>query len=63
MHELKLPGRKTDILLRTMNEEKPVHTYVVSDLEVSSLFFDFLDDPDVFTQKSIPVGKENIQGA
>lgn len=26
MHELKLPGRKTDILLRTMNEEKPVCT-------------------------------------
>lgn len=34
---------------------------MVSDLEVSNLSSDdFLDFPDVFTQKSIPVGKENI---
>lgn len=61
MNKLKLSGRKTDILLRTMNEEKPVSTYVVSGLEVSSLSGDeFIDLPDAFTQKTIPVGKENI---
>lgn len=61
MDKLKITGRKTDILLKTMNEEKPVCTHVVSGLEVSSLSGDdFIDLPDVFTQRTIPVGKENI---
>ncbi|KAK0144587.1 hypothetical protein N1851_017040 [Merluccius polli] len=43
MNKLKLSGRKTDILLRTMNDEKPVSTYVVSGLEAtSSLVFQTL---------------------
>lgn len=58
---MKLIGRKTDILLRTMNEEKSVSTYKVSGLEVSSLSGEeFIDLPDVFTQRSVPVEKENI---
>lgn len=61
MKDLKLSGRKMDMLLRTMNEEKPVSTYVVSGLEVSSLSGDeFIDLPDAFTHKTIPVDKENI---
>lgn len=61
MNDLKLSGRKTDMLLKTMNEEKPVSTYVVSGLEVSSLFSnEFIDLPDAFTHKTIPVGKQNI---
>ena len=61
MNKLKLSGRKTDILLRTMNEEKPVRTCVVSGLEVNSLSGDeFINLPDAFTQRTIPVGKENI---
>ncbi|KAL7868352.1 hypothetical protein SRHO_G00097360 [Serrasalmus rhombeus] len=61
MDKLKLSGRKTDILLRTMNEEKPACTYVVAGLEVSSFSGDeYIDLPEVFTQRVIPVGKENI---
>ena len=49
------------MLLRTINEEKPVSTYVVSGLEVSSLSGDeFIDLPNAFTHKTIPVVKENI---
>ena len=61
MNNLRISGRKTDMLLRTMNEEKPVSTYLVSSLEVSNLSGDeFIDLPDAFTHKTIPVGKENI---
>lgn len=61
MNDLKPSGRKMDMLLRTMNEEKPVSTYVVTGLEVSSLSGDeFIDLPDAFTHKTITVGKENI---
>lgn len=61
MNDLKVNGRKTDMLVKTMNEEKPVSTYVVSSLEVSSLSGEeFFELPDVFTHKTITVGKENI---
>lgn len=61
MNSLKISGRKMDMLLRTMNEEKPVSTYVVSGLEVSIMSADeFIDLPDTFTHKTIPVGIENI---
>ncbi|KAI3356760.1 hypothetical protein L3Q82_003437 [Scortum barcoo] len=61
MNKLKLTGRKTDILLRTMSEERPASTYLVSGLEVSSLNGEeYIDLPDTFTRGTIPVGKENI---
>ncbi len=37
MSELKVNGRRTDILLRTMGDEKQVKTHIVSGLEISSL--------------------------
>ena len=60
MNKLKLSGQKTVMLLRAMNEEKPVSAYVVSGLEVSNSSGEEFDLPDVFTHKTIPVGKENI---
>lgn len=61
MSELKVNGRKTDILLKTMGDEKQVKTHIVSGLEISSLDGDeFVRLPDVFTQRTIPVHKSNI---
>ena len=61
MNKLKLSGQKTVMLLRAMNEEKPVSAYVISGLEMSNLSGEeFIDLLDVFTHKTIPVGKENI---
>lgn len=61
MNQMKVSGRRTSILLRTMGDEKPVGAYEVSGLEVSSLEEDnFLELPDVFTRKKIPVSRENI---
>ncbi|XP_035983363.1 uncharacterized protein LOC118557443 [Fundulus heteroclitus] len=61
MEKLSIRGRKTDILLRTMGQEKPVQTYNVSGLQVCSLDGDdFIELPEVFTQPAIPVNSENI---
>lgn len=61
MSELNVNGRKTDILLRTMGDEKQVKTHIVSGLEISRLDDDkFIQLPDVFTQRTIPVHKGNI---
>ena len=61
MEQLSVRGRKTEILLRTMNQEKPVQTYSVTGLEVCSLDGDdFIALPEVFTQCTIPVKRENI---
>lgn len=61
MNQLKVSGRRTSILLRTMGDEKPVGAYEVSSLEVSSLAEDnSLELPDVFTRKIIPASRENI---
>lgn len=37
MRELNAPGRKMDILLKTMGQEKTVSSYKLSGLEVASL--------------------------
>ncbi|XP_076852605.1 uncharacterized protein LOC143506910 [Brachyhypopomus gauderio] len=61
MRMLNLRGRKTEILLRTMGQEKLVHSHILSDLEVAGLEENkYVDLPSVFTQPEIPVKKENI---
>lgn len=61
MNVLKLTGRKTDILLRTMGSEKIVSTAIVSDLEVVGLHEDhFCELHTLFTQRSMPVNQANI---
>ncbi len=61
MNRLNMTGKKTNILLRTMNQEKTMVSNVVSGLEVSALFENnFIALPDVYTQTSMPVNKHNI---
>ncbi|XP_031425669.1 uncharacterized protein LOC116220856 [Clupea harengus] len=61
MTRLNLKGRRTQILLRTMNQENSVPTHVVSGIEVSALDSDnFSPLPDTFTQKKMPVTTNNI---
>lgn len=61
MRELNAPGRKLDILLTTMGQEKTVSSYKISGLEVAALKGDtYLTVPDVYTQRTIPVTKDNI---
>ena len=56
MSQLNIQGRKTNIWLQTMSNEKRVPTYVVSGLEISGLDGgSFTQLPDVFTQKEMPV--------
>ncbi|KAK0142765.1 hypothetical protein N1851_019297 [Merluccius polli] len=58
MQQLNANGRKQDILLRTMGQEKPVS---IGRLEVAALKGNgYLKLPDVYTHKSIPVTQENI---
>ncbi|XP_030214395.1 uncharacterized protein LOC115545409 isoform X1 [Gadus morhua] len=61
MTQLNAPGQKMDILLKTMGQEKYVSSHKISGLEVAALNDNkFLRLPDVYTQKSIPVTKDNI---
>lgn len=61
MSQLRLKGRKAQILLKTMGHEKLELTNIVSGLEVSGMENDrFLSLPDVYTQKEMPVTKGNI---
>ncbi|KAJ8357950.1 hypothetical protein AAFF_G00048870 [Aldrovandia affinis] len=61
MRQLNIRGRKTEIILRTMGQEKPVHSYILPDLEVCGLETrDYIDLPKVFIHRDIPVKKENI---
>ena len=61
MEDLHVEGRRTEILLRTMGQERVVNTYHVNGLEVSSIDgTDFMHLPEVFTQSRIPVSHENI---
>ncbi len=61
MSQLNIKGRKTNILLRTMAQERSVPTSIISGLEVSALNDNkFLPLPDVFTQKEMPVTTDNI---
>jgi len=61
MRRLKLSGVKTSILLRTLGQERSVDTFLLSGLEVSGLNEEnFLDLPEVYTQRTIPVSRNNI---
>lgn len=54
-------GIKMDILLKTMGQEKTVSSYKISVLEVAALNGEiYLTLPDVYTQRTIPVAKDNI---
>ena len=54
-------GKKTNILLRTMGQRKVVSAHVLSGLEVSGMGVeDFIELPDVLTQRSMPVSTLNI---
>ncbi|KAK7938715.1 hypothetical protein WMY93_002041 [Mugilogobius chulae] len=55
MNQLNLNGRKLEILLRTMGQEKVVDSYMLADLEVAGLDSDnFCHLPEIFTQKNMP---------
>lgn len=59
--QLNVQGRKINLSLNTMNSKKQVESYVLTDLEVSGLEENnFIELSKVFTQKSIPVSKENV---
>ncbi|CAM4608863.1 unnamed protein product [Leuciscus chuanchicus] len=61
MRKLNLSGVKTSILLRTLGQERSVDTFLLSGLEVSGLNEEnFLDLPEVYTQKTMPVSRNNI---
>lgn len=61
MNKLNLTGRKGNILLRTMGQEKVVRSNMVSGLEVAALDGEeFLELPKAYTQESMPVYKGNI---
>ena len=59
--KLNVRGKRTSILLRTMGQKKIVNAHVLSGLEVSDLNMnDFIELPDVLTQKNMPVSSLNI---
>lgn len=58
---LNLKDKRTNILLRTMSQNKIVNVQVLSGLEVSELKTnDFIELPDVLTQSTMPVSTLNI---
>lgn len=61
MRQLGIEGRKTQILLRTMGQKKLEQSYIVSGLEVSGVKENvYIDLPDTYTHKDIPVSRESI---
>ena len=61
MEDLHMQGKSTEILLRTMGQERVIKTQRVTGLEVSSCHeSDFIQLPEVFTQDRIPVCHGNI---
>ena len=61
MRDLRIEGKKTQILLRTMGQEKLEETYEVTGLEVSSLDGgNTIDLPPVWSQAELPVSKTDI---
>ncbi|KAI2668803.1 hypothetical protein H4Q32_005610 [Labeo rohita] len=60
MRRLNLNGRKTKISLLTMSPKSTVTSYVVNNLEISSLTGkDFYRLPEVYTQSKMPVSSAN----
>jgi len=61
MRKLHLNGRKTNICLLTMSPKTTVSSYVISNLEISSLDGNhFYELPEVYTQKQMPVSQANM---
>lgn len=61
MRKLNLNGNRTSIFLRTMEHENTVNTGVLTGLEIASDSGDqFYDLPDLYTQRSMPVTKNNV---
>ncbi len=61
MNRLGLSGKRSNILLRTMGQDKVTTTHVVSGLEVAGLNEeDFWELPDAYTQETMPVHSGNI---
>lgn len=61
MEDLHVVGRRTEILLRTMGQERAVGTHRITGLEVSNVEeSNFTELPEVFTQDRIPVSHGNI---
>lgn len=59
--QMNVQGRRTELTLSTINSKARVESYVITDLEVSSLEDNnFIPLSKVFTQKGIPVSRENI---
>lgn len=59
--KLNLSGKRSNILLKTMGQEKVVSSYIVPDLEVAALEDDaFIELPKAYTQLSMAVHKANI---
>ena len=61
LNKLNIRGKRTNILLRTMNQEQSVITYMANGIEVSALNENnFIALPEVYTQKSMPVDTDSI---
>lgn len=61
IRQLGIEGKKTQILLRTMGQEKLEPSYHLSGLEVCGLKEKmYIDLPQIYTHRDIPVSKENI---
>lgn len=61
MNQLNAKGRRTEILLRTMGQERPVKSYELTGLEVGSLNGGvYIDLPKVYIQPKMPVSEENL---
>lgn len=61
MNQLNAKGRRTEILLRTMGQERPVKSYELTGLEVGSMDGSaYIDLPKVYTHPKVPVSKENL---
>ncbi|KAF7641576.1 hypothetical protein LDENG_00277220 [Lucifuga dentata] len=59
--KLNLMGKRTNILLRTMGQQKIVRTTVLTGLEVSGVnSIDFIELPNVLTQKTMQVSRISI---
>lgn len=60
--QLNMNGCNVSILLRTMGNESVVNMRIVTGLEISSLDSNqFVEFSEVYSQKDIPVTKDNIQ--
>lgn len=54
-----MPGKRIEILLKTMGQEKPMITFRLSGLEVSRLDSDYFKEfAETFTQSSLKEHKE-----